>query len=200
MKIAFMGPGSSDASSLGDVVRRLAATGEYEKIVYLGDDDSIDQIVDAWRAELGAASLEGTLTEATRLASHGSAGDIHAFLDRHGQASALSNIVRVPAAPARTIELLDDRILTIVFDKATLNEDDIANSTVLIYGKSPEPFVRQIGPRYFLTPGPISRGVIGVAEVDATGQAFLGLYSLDGTTVWRDAVQSARASRIRVSR
>lgn len=198
MKIAMIGPAEGDVTSLDRAVRRLLDEWQCDRVFYLGTDDLIDDVVDAWHAELGDEPRDSALARVATLGASGTAAQIHAYLAGRDQRAALSAIVRVPDPPARTVELLDDRLITLVFDKATLTEDDIANSAVLAYGKSSEPFVRQIGPRYFLTPGPVARGVFGIAELSPSGEPQLGLHSLDGKTLWRDTVQGQRAARMRV--
>ena len=55
----------------------------------------------------------------------------------------------------RTIEMFGDRVAVLIHDKALLDEEDIFSATFLVYGKSDGPLVKKIGPRWFLTPGPI---------------------------------------------
>jgi len=42
---------------------------------------------------------------------------------------------RLPPPPARAIEMIDDRVVLLVHDKAVLDEEDIANAHLIVYGK-----------------------------------------------------------------
>ena len=56
----------------------------------------------------------------------------------------------LPPAPARAIEMIGDRIILAVHDKKVLDEEDIANAHVIVYGRSDEMLLKQFGPRYSL--------------------------------------------------
>src|SRR6185437_4602760 len=67
---------------------------------------------------------------------------------------------RDPKVPKKLVEMVGDQLACLVHDKADLVKDDMLNAVILIHGKSPEPNVVQIGPRYFVTPGRLT----GAAE------------------------------------
>jgi hypothetical protein len=60
---------------------------------------------------------------------------------------------RDPKVPNKLVEMVGDHLACLVHDKADLVKDDMINAVFLIHGKSPEPNVVQIGPRFFVTPG-----------------------------------------------
>ena len=60
---------------------------------------------------------------------------------------------RDPNVPKKLVELVGDTLACLVHDKGDLVKDDMLNAVLLIHGKSPEPNVVQIGPRFFVTPG-----------------------------------------------
>ena len=43
-------------------------------------------------------------------------------------------------------------------DKAILDEDDVANAHVIVYGEAADADFKRFGPRSFLTPGPVAKG------------------------------------------
>ena len=78
------------------------------------------------------------------------------------------------APPARAVEMFHDRVVLMVFDKSVLDEDDVANATVIVWGHAPEAQLKPIGPRAFLTPGWITaRGGPHVAVVEQAGTAIV---------------------------
>jgi hypothetical protein len=60
---------------------------------------------------------------------------------------------RDPKVPKKLVEMVGDVLACLVHDKADLIKDDMLNAVFLMHGKSPEPNVVQIGPRFFVTPG-----------------------------------------------
>ncbi len=85
---------------------------------------------------------------------------------------------RDPSIPRKVLDMVGDTLCCLVHDKNDLNREDLLNALIFIHGKESEPKMVQIGPRYFLTPGPAGGG--GGADVrpaGARGQrpALLGL-------------------------
>jgi hypothetical protein len=72
--------------------------------------------------------------------------------------------------PARQVDLVEGRICTLVHDKADLDREDIANASLLFHGNAPAAGVVAIGPRVFVTPGPLhaapgGTGSFAIADV-----------------------------------
>src|SRR5262249_6252083 len=63
------------------------------------------------------------------------------------------DLAALPPPPSRAVEMLDDRIVLMVYDKAVLDEEDVANATAIVWGNAQEAQLRPIGPRGFVTPG-----------------------------------------------
>lgn len=57
--------------------------------------------------------------------------------------------------PTRQVDLVERRICCLVHDKGELDREDIANATILFHGNAPAAGVVAIGPRVFVTPGPL---------------------------------------------
>lgn len=71
----------------------------------------------------------------------------------------------------RSIEILDRHVVLFVYDKATLDTEDISAAHVLVFGKADEPLIRRVGSRTFVTPGPIrgDRSGVLLLEPNSTG-------------------------------
>jgi hypothetical protein len=83
--------------------------------------------------------------------------------------------------------LLDDRIVLLVHDKAVLDEEDIANAHVIVYGLSEEAQLRRFGKRAFFTPGPLASGRVGILESSEEGLT-VALYDVSGMPVLRESL------------
>ena len=66
--------------------------------------------------------------------------------------------------------MFGDRVAVLIHDKALLDEEGIFSATFLVYGRSTGPLVRKIGPRWFLTPGPVDSPRGGAAVLDDSGE------------------------------
>src|SRR6478609_1355414 len=63
---------------------------------------------------------------------------------------------RSPSVPKKIVDMVGDTLCCLVHDKNDLDREDLLNAAVFIHGKSSEPKVVQIGPRYFVSPGALS--------------------------------------------
>jgi hypothetical protein len=59
----------------------------------------------------------------------------------------------LPGETTRTVELVGGKVAVMLYDKAYLEEDDILPATLLIFGKSRDALIKQVGRRWFLSPG-----------------------------------------------
>ncbi len=124
---------------------------------------------------------------------------IDALLESERAVRSLERLRTLPPPPARAVEMLGDRICLVVHDKKILDEEDIANAAVIVYGASPERLLKRFGPRYFFTPGPLAEdGVLGVLEFDDEGHAAILTVDMKGVELDRDPVLSG-SSRMTVS-
>lgn len=173
-----------------------------DQAIYLGDDaGSVQRAATEWAAgALGGAPSEASfLDRAAELARTGSAGELAALLAAEASLRRLSALRVLPPAPARAVEMLGDRIVLFVHDKSVLDEEDIANASVIVYGRSDEPGLRRFGARFFLTPGPLAAGQVGVLEVEEDGQISVSLFEVSGVPVVRETL-SRRTTKVSVAR
>lgn len=94
---------------------------------------------------------------------------------------------RDPNVPNVLVEMVGDLLACLVHDKAELAKEDMVNAVLLFHGKSPEPGVVQIGPRYFITPGRLtgaSEQCCALLELAPAELRFEG-FTLDGKSIKR---------------
>ena len=95
--------------------------------------------------------------------------------------------------------MFGDRVAVLIHDKALLDEEDIFSATFLVYGKSDGPLVKKIGPRWFLTPGPIgSPGGGALVLDDANDEVVATLYDGEGREARAQVLATERASKLSV--
>lgn len=205
MRIGLIGPAVRNASSaaqgkvdLRKALEFLLVDADVQQAIYFGVDDSIDAVVGNWAGEImgGEADEEAFLNRAAALAVDGTPDAIAALLNADMFARRLGLVRKLPPAPARAIEMLDKWIVLGVHDKAVLDEEDIANADVIVYGKGDAPHLKRFGPRAFFTPGPLSAGNVGMLELMPDGQLEVSVYDLTGTPVWSETLQSRAAKLV----
>jgi hypothetical protein len=92
--------------------------------------------------------------------------------------------------------MLEKWIILGVHDKAVLEEDDVANAHVILYGEAPEANIKRFGPRSFLTPGPLDKGLVGSLNLRADGALELSLLDLQGKVWVTESVAPALAKLV----
>ncbi|HEY2735695.1 MAG TPA: hypothetical protein VGI70_16975, partial [Polyangiales bacterium] len=136
MRIGIIGQAGESADELRRAIDLFLTDSQVKQIIYLGDDTAVDAVLSAFaRENLGEDEF---LRRGAALACAGSADDIEGLLAEDRAAQRLSLLRRLPPPPARAIEMLEKWIVLAVHDKAILDEDDVANAHVIVYGKAPE--------------------------------------------------------------
>lgn len=187
MRIGLLGPGRDEAV-FREAVRYLLGAADVEQVVYLGEASFLEAATTRWARELDVATEDGFLRRALDVAMSGSPEDVEELLARDALTARLARIRKLPPPPARAIELIDDRVVVFVHDKSVLDEEDIANAALVVYGRSSEAGLRRFGKRLFLTPGPLEGRHVGLVEDDAEEGAVVSLVDLDGKAVAREAL------------
>lgn len=90
-----------------------------------------------------------------------------------------------PTIPNKVVDMLGDTLCCLVHDKNDLTRDDLLNGTVFIHGKESEPRVKQIGPRFFITPGKLTGAVEQTCGlIDPSDNALrFSAFTLEGRVV-----------------
>src|SRR5690242_15246871 len=168
MRLGILGPAQGDLPALGRGAQHLMDVAQAEKVVYIGHDDALDRVVASWaRGIVGANPADAALFDrAADRCALGSADDIDDFVARERALRRLRALVSVPPGQ-RSIEILDRHVLLFVYDKATLDTEDIGAAHVVVFGKSSEPLIKRVGSRTFVAPGPLTGDVGGLLVLEA---------------------------------
>ncbi|MEY4580507.1 MAG: hypothetical protein RL701_5210 [Pseudomonadota bacterium] len=189
MRLGIIGKADGALSELRQAIELFFRDPELKQIVYLGDDDAITEVAALFAGE--QLDEEAFLQRGVELACQGSSDAIERLLQADREAQRLSLLRRLPAPPACAIEMLERWIILAVHDKAVLEEDDVANAHVIVYGEAPEAAFKRFGPRSFLTPGPLNKGRVGSIHLRPDGGIDIALLDLQGATVLNELVTPA---------
>lgn len=204
MRLGVLGPSNGDIVALAKAAQVIVDHTRVERVLYLGNDDALDRVVRAWASEIvGANPDESAMFARAAVACvKASSDEIDAFVASERARRRLRIYTTVPAPPGRTIELLDGRIAVFVYDKATLDEDDIAGASILVFGRSDKRLVHRVGSRTFISPGPLGAGStdggngIAVLDDEIAAGTLIEFLDLEGAVVHSEKIEarSPRAS------
>jgi hypothetical protein len=168
MRLGILGPAYDDVIGLARAAQLLLDEAHAEKVIYLSDDGALDRVVVSWASEIVGENPtgEGLFMRAAMRCAAAAPAEIDHFVEGERARQRLEVFVSLPGGHSRTIEILDGRVVLLVYDKATLDEEDIVAAQLLVFGKAREPLIRRVGPRVFLTPGPIGCPTGGAALLD----------------------------------
>lgn len=200
MRLGLIGPANDRLDALERAVSFLCNEVGVQRAVYLGLDGALDRVVrDLAQRVVGDDPAESAVIErAAERCGEAEPAVIDAFLEAERQRLALMVFGALPAQETRLVELLDGKVAVMIHDKAMLDEDDIASATYLVFGKSDEPLVKQIGSRFFLSPGPLSSHGIMLLE-DGSHGVELTLFDAERRLARRDRLIPSRSAKLRVS-
>jgi hypothetical protein len=194
MRMGIIGSAHGAERDLQRAIELFLSDPLLKQIVYLGEDDAITQAVERYSCE--QLTEEDFMTRAVTLASHGSPDEIDQLLEDDRRAQRVSLLRCLPPRPACAIEMLEKWIVLAVHDKAVLEEDDVANAHVILYGEAAEADIKRFGPRSFLTPGPLAQGQVGSVTLRPDGALELLLLNLDGAVLVCETVAPALAKLV----
>jgi hypothetical protein len=171
------------------------------RAIYLGADDALEEAVALWAQSLVGpnASDVGIWGRAADVIAGGTADEIDAFVRNERARLRLRALERLPSENLRTVEMFGDQMAVLVHDKALLDEEDIVSAGILVYGKSTEPLVKQIGPRWFLTPGPLGCDGGGIFVLDdSESEVVATLYGAEGRMSGSEILRATRTTKLSV--
>jgi hypothetical protein len=144
---------------------------QVDKGIYLADDGALDAVVRNWARVMvgGNPSEEALFMRAAARCAEASPEAIDAFVTRERARERLRVLTSLPEGARRTIEFLDNRVILFVYDRAILDEEDIAAASVLVFGRSVDPQLKRIGSRLFVAPGRIGWPGAGCGVLDDEG-------------------------------
>jgi len=201
MRIGLVGPSEEDPSLLRKAATFLLDDRGVEQAVYLGAETTLRSVVGAWASEImaGVATEERFLSQAVELALGTDSRAIDRLLARDREVRRLHALRCLPPPPARAVELFDDKVVLFVHDKAMLDQEDIANAFLIVYGRGKRSAIHRFGPRCFFTPGPLKQGRVAVIERERDTNLAIALFDPETGTAHEREVLSARRSRLVVT-
>ncbi len=202
MRLGLLGPADGNVDGLARAAENLVERVKVDRAIYLGADSALDDVVAAWATRIvdDDPSDDAAWRRGAQVAIDGTPQEIDSFIARERGRQRLRVLEGLPKGGiARTIEMIGDRVAVLVYDKGLLDEEDIFAASLLVYGKSPEPLVKRIGARWFVTPGNIGVAGGGAAVLDDDGEEIVAsVYAADGTCTMKETIAIQRAAKMKI--
>lgn len=201
MRLGLIGPANENLAALARTAEFLLNGAKVTRAIYLGADEAIEDTVSLWAESLVGpdASDEGVWARAFGVVTSGTTEQLDMFLRAERARLRLKSLERLPPEELRTVEMFGDRVAVLIHDKALLDEEDIFSAKLLIYGKSDSALVKAIGPRWFMTPGPVGGAGCGAIVLDdADDELIATVYDADGRPFRTETLVSTRAAKMSV--
>ena len=196
MRLGLLGPAEGDLVTLRNTARFLLEERKVDRAVYLGRDRALDDVVTAWASDLvGEHPTDDALWFlAAERCTDASPEEIRSFLRAELDRRELARLEVLPGVGSRSVELLNGKVVVLIYDKAHLDEEDIVAASLLVFGKSSEVMLKQVGPRWFLSPG--NQGAMILEDRD--DGIHLSVYSPDLQELKSQSLELGRGTRMRV--
>jgi hypothetical protein len=201
VRLGLLGPSNGDLAGLARAAGFLLNSVRVTRAIYLGADDALEETVGLWAESLvgNDVSDDGIWARAFEVAAIGTTEQIDTFLRNERARLRLKSLERLPLQELRAVEMFGDRVAVLIHDKALLDEEDIFSATFLVFGKSDAPLVKKIGPRWFLTPGPLGDAPGGVMVLDDSGDDVVAtLYDDMGQILRTEPLPAGRSAKLSV--
>lgn len=200
MRLGVLGPANGDTRTLREAARFLFEDRAVERAVYLGVDAELDGVVQRWaEALVGTDASEAALwSRAAHRCARGSPEDIDAFIDAEQARRSLRVFESLPDADTRVVEMLGGALAILTYDKATLTEEDMLPARLLLFGKSKVPIIKQVGQRWFLSPGSYEEAGIMTLE-DRPDGLVLFLHDRHGKELRSERLSVTRTPKLKVT-
>lgn len=200
MRLGLLGPAEGNIGALAAGARLLLDRFRVDRAVYLGVDGVLDQVIEEWASELvqGDAAQSALWARAAAACVSAAPADIDRFIEIETARRRLKIFEALPDAETRVVEMLGETIAVMIYDKGNLNEEDMLPARLLLFGKGNKPLVKQVGPRWFLSPGSFSTAGILVLK-DEDQSILLTLCDHSGQVIRTERLAVTRGARMRVS-
>jgi hypothetical protein len=194
MRLGLIGPAHDGDDALERAVQFLSKQEGVQRAIYLGVDQALDRVVSTLAERLVNDNPGDAFVwpRAADRCADGDPGEIDAFIRAERERLSLMVFSALPSEETRLVELLSGKVAVMIYDKARLDEDDIASATLIVFGKSPEPLIKPIGSRWFLSPGPLDAYGIMLLE-DSDEGIKLTLFDNDCNVVRSDRLLSMQS-------
>jgi hypothetical protein len=200
MRLGLLGPAVGREDTLERAMRFLQREIDVHRAVYLDVDDALERVVARWAESLvgGEPHEAAIFARAAARCAAATPDQIDRFIHAEQERRSLQVFESLAGTDSRAIELMNGRVVVMIYDKSTLDEEDIVSASVLAFGKGREPLVKQVGSRWFLSPGTLEHfGVMTLEDLD-DGIHLVQFDSLC-REVRRERLIAVRAPRLRVS-
>ncbi len=177
MRLALLGPSGNGKQALEAAARFVLEQLRVDRAVYLGVDGALDEVVSAWATELvGDDPTEVAVwARAYQACAEAPPETIDEYLSAEQERRALRTFESLPDGETRAVEMLGGALAVMIYDKALLDEEDMLPARLLFFGKSRSPVIKQVGQRWFLSPGSFDEA--GLMTIDDDGDGLsLTLY------------------------
>lgn len=200
MRLGLLGPASDNREALAEAAKGLRTELAADRVLYLGADRMLEGIVGQWAEELVGPRADDftVMNRATSQCLHAEPEEIDRFLARERERSHLRMFESLPGEKTRSVELIGGKVAVMLHDKANLEEEDILPATLLIFGKSREALIKQVGRRWFLSPGSFPRH--GTMLIDDAGDELKAFsYDAELKETAQQVLSAPKTLRMRVS-
>lgn len=200
MRLGLLGPAGGDVEALEEGARILLERERADRIVYLGIDGALDRLVLDWAKRLVGddPSDEALFRRAADRCAKAAPDVIDAFVRAERARERLKMLECLPRASARAIEMLHGRVAILLYDSTKLDEEDLSTASLLVYGRSTEPVIRQEEGKIYVSPGPLaSRGGVVLLDSDrASGRLRISIFDKSGKLSLEETVLGAAGATI----
>jgi hypothetical protein len=200
VRLALLGPCEGDLWALARAATTALDRLVADQVVYLGTDGALDFVVEEWAQAIGVDAAIDDRLRADPSLLDAEPQVIAEEVERERARLRLGRLRSIAGPGLRALEILNDRVVLLVDDKAVLDEEDLLPATIIVFGKG-DATVRRIGSRTFTCPGPSNVQGQGLMLLDE-GEGGLGialtLLDAEGTEKQRDYVETTRAAKLRV--
>jgi hypothetical protein len=165
MRLGLLGPAHGDHESLLRASQFLDHEMDVDRAVYLDVDGALDQTILTWAGELvGGDPAETAIWKRAQRCLAAGAAEIDEYVARERERHALRIFEALPSDGARLVELLNGQVAVMIHDADELDEEDMLPAAFMLYGASDQPVVKQVGTRWFLSPGSLEHFGVMVLE------------------------------------
>lgn len=199
MRLALLGPAGTRTEALAAAARFALERLEVDRAVYLGVDGALDSVITDWARELVGdnPTEEGVWHRSLHACSEAEAAHIDQYIAAERGRAALRRFEALPDAGTRAVEMLGGALAVMIHDKALLDEEDMLPARLLLFGKSPKAVIKQVGQRWFLSPGSFDDA--GLMTLDDDGEGIsLTLYDGASNVVRSEQLSTGRGAKLRV--
>ncbi len=196
----MFGPARGDARALGRSAAHFCALRGVERLIYLGADGLLDQVVTAWAQDLvGENATDAALWDrAAATCTETSAPGIMAFVHAERQRTTLRRLESLATRHAWSVELVGGRWALMAASTAHLGEDHLASVSFVVFGDAPEPLMERRGSRWLISPGPIT-SCAGLLLYEDEKSVRAALVGPDLVTIRDECLASGHATKLRIT-